>query len=145
MKRRAFSQIEVLVAVAVLSVGLLALFAAFSYSLRVTRYAEERAEAASLNQRLIEWVRAEVDFKTAIPGGLKDAADERRTLNAAPLNTEAFSPGELQKYRRNLNVTRVSNDPNDYRFRLWHIKASLYWDYKGSPRSCVFEAYHRQP
>jgi prepilin-type N-terminal cleavage/methylation domain-containing protein len=145
MKRRAFSQIEVLVAVAVLSVGLLALFAAFSYSLRVTRYAEERAEAASLNQRLIELVRSETEWAEALPVGLKDAPEERRALNAPPLQSEVFSPEELGKYRRNLNVTRVSDDPDDYRFRLWHIRARLFWDHKGSPRSCFFEGYHRQP
>lgn len=145
MKRRAFSQIEVLVAVAVLSVGLLALFAAFTYHLRATRYAEERAAAASLNQRLIEWIRTENDFKVAVPVGLRDAPDERRTLNEPPLQAETFSADELRRYRRNLNVTRVSSNLNDYRYRLWHIKASLFWESNGSPRSCVFEAYHRQP
>jgi Tfp pilus assembly protein PilV len=122
-------------------VGLLALVAAFSYHLRATRYAAQRAEAASLNQRLVEWVRRRTNFSQPLPAGLNDAAGVERRLNEPPLQAESFTPEELELYRRNLQVRRVAT--SGHRSRLWHIRAQVSWTEQGRVRHCVFETYHR--
>ena len=141
LARRGFSQIELLVAVAVLAVGFLAVFGGLAYSLRATRTAGEMSEAANLNRRLIELVRTRVEFENFPAWSIyvTDSDTVRKPLNAPPFQDQSFTEGD--RFRRNIRVDRVSSDPNDYRSKLWHIQVGVFW---AEDRKLIHHAYYRQ-
>ncbi len=140
MRSRAFSQVELLVAVAILAVGILAIFGSIAYGLQAAEGMDRLSEAVSLNRQLIGLVRTRLD-PAQLPPEFSDG--RRRALEAAPFAGATFSSAEPGRYQRSITVTRLDPDPNSYRHDLWKIQVGVYWNERGRPRELLLESlYH---
>ena len=62
-------------------------------------------------------------------GDYDDDSDDgavRREFNDAPFGN--IYPTNQYNFKRSVEMKRLSNDPNDYRFEMVAIKVSLYWN-----------------
>ncbi len=159
LKSRAggFSQVELLIAVAVLAVGILGVFASFAFGLQSTRFSGQMSQAIAWNRQLIEMIRVRnLAFSPDIPpsgSGLNDPAltsgvdpeatfRSLRDLNAPPfLNDLPLGTG----FKRRIQIRRLSPDANDYHNRIAEITVTVYWMDGGRLREVTLKALHRQP
>lgn len=123
--------IEIMVAVVVVMLVLLALLGTIAYGLAGTRNAEGNQKAVHYAQRLLELTRQrdlarEVTAGTTI--GFQDADDARVPLNSPPF-ADDFKNGT--GYTRRLVTRRLSSDPASYEAKLWEVEVSVFWTVKG--------------
>ncbi len=138
--RRAFSQIELLVALGVLAVGILAVYASLTFSLKASRHSDSMARAIALNRLILDLVRSRgLDRTTA---GLNDGPGQRRPVDAAPFAADI--PGN-PPFERNVQIDPVSTDASRPESALRRVKVTIFWREQGGERSVVFEGYQRQP
>lgn len=135
----------------VLAVGILGVFASFSFSIESTRHGAHLSEAVSYNRQIIELIRVRnLPFMEDLPppesSGLNDPETETWTrlpaLNALPFANDL---PENTGFRRSIQVRRVSNDVSDYRYQIAEITVTVYWMENGRLRKVRMTAHHRQP
>ncbi len=152
-----FSQVELAIAIVVLAVGILGVFASFAFGLQSTRFSGQMGRAIAWNRQLIEMIRVRnLAFTPGLPtsaSGLNDPplaqAGDAQTrflslneLNAPPfLNDLPLGTG----FRRRIQIRRLSDDPGHHRYRIAEILVTVYWMDGGRLREVTLKALHRQP
>ena len=66
--------------------------------------------------------------------GLNDRPGVHRELDAPPLGGIAAGLPQLERYKRRVVATRVSDDPQDHRFRLASVTVEIFWESKQGER-----------
>ena len=150
-RSRGFSQVEVLVAVFVLSVGILGVFGAFAYGMDSANHSARLSEAVGYARQLIELVRSRnLPFQGSLPpasnSGLYDTLTtdwaSLKDLNAAPFAVDL--PANTG-FKRRIRVTRLSADSTSYQYEIAEIRVAVFWREKNRQRQVEFVAHHRKP
>lgn len=146
-----FSQVELAVAILVLAVGILGVFASFAYGMQSTSHSARVSEAVGHARQLVEVIRSRnMPFQTPLPppvsSGLADPQTSEwsrlKELNAPPFANDLPANSG---FRRRVRVHRVSTDPTDYRYEIAEIQVTLFWREKDRQRQVEMTAAHRQP
>lgn len=148
---RGFSQVEVLIAVFVLSVGILGVLGAFAYGMEASNHSARLSEAVGYARQLVELVRSRnLPFQGSLPpaasSGLNDASSTTwsslKELHAAPFAVD-LPPNT--GFRRLIQVSRVSNTVTDYRYDIARIRVVVFWREKNRQKQFELVAEHRKP
>lgn len=133
---RAFSLIEVMTAVAILGVGLLALVASMSFGVQGNRHAEEATQAANLNRQIVEIIRSR---NWAFDDEYRDAyfADQTEAIYAVPFEDDF----ERVPYTRQIRVEILGGGGS--RNNVAKIRSTVHWIEKGVRRQVTFETMDR--
>lgn len=135
---RAYSLLELLVAIAVIAVGLLAVYASLTYSLNASGHSQRLSEAIARNREMVDLIRSQ-NLTRSTPG-LDDSPTGRRPMNDPPF-AALPNPGQMT---RNVQIDPVSTDASLPESRLRRIRVTIYWQ-EGQERSFTLEAYQRVP
>jgi type II secretory pathway pseudopilin PulG len=148
VRTRGFSLGEILVALGVLSIGILGICSTLALGTRAEGEAQRITEATAYTREIIDLIRSRnLDF-AAWPGlpsrasGINDGPDARQALNAAPF---AADLPKGTPYHRNVRIERMPVASTDYRAAIVIITATVTWFEGGQEHSTTFQAYHRQP
>lgn len=144
MARRGFSLLEVLFAILVLAVGILAVSSAMGYGLRGGNQGARITEATGYARRLIDEVRTrDLPFVTPI----NDAPSARVALNAAPFGGASALPANTNM-TRNISMSLLkaakTGAPDDYKADLAEITVRVYWWEKHAEKFVELKAVHRR-
>lgn len=139
MSRRAFSLAELMVAMLVVSVGLLSIAGAIIYSTRVGALAARQTQALQYAKQIIALSKL-ANLPRVNP--INDPATDRIPVGAPPFQNQIQDSPE---YRRNIRMQPLSNDPADYRSQLYSIDVTVYWYDRGQELSLRNQAVHRSP
>lgn len=132
---RGYSLIELLVAIGVLAVGLLSIYASLTYSLKASRHSDQTSQAVALNRQIMDLVRSRQLTPTP-------ELAQRRRVDAPPFADDiAGDP----PFERQVEIAPVSTDASRPESRLRRIKVTIFWMEEGGERNVVFEGYQRQP
>jgi len=148
---RGFSQVEVALAVVVLSVGLLGVFASFAYGLRSSKSSARLTEATNYGRQMIEIIRSRnLPFARGMPPPPEFALNDPPGLPLEALpNLEAppyandFPPNT--GFRRHVQVFREVSAASDYRYDVAEIRVRILWKEGDRTRQVEMTAHHRQP
>lgn len=166
---KGFSQIEVLIAVIVFSIGILAVIAALIYSARSSQTSQQHTTALELSQQYIELIKTRnlvpwdkslgddyYDCEDEPPkpkkdflfcSGVLDAPDAWHQINSPPFNSEEFIKPEYDQFQRNIHVKRMSQDVNLDQYSMAEITINIRWTNPGGAgkRTISMYAIHVQP
>lgn len=147
--RRAFSLVEVMIAIFVITIGLMGLYGSMSYGLRMVDQGADSSRAVAYARKMMEMIRARTLAFSApsVPppanGGLNDAPDDRVPLNAAPFSADMPSDPTLT---RNIKIDWVTTAAGDYRTdHLVKIVVQVFWNYRGQEKSVRLEGWEQKP
>ena len=104
------------------------------YGIRNSTRGKEISDSAQLTRALFEYIQttdlienASGDSWPDEESNLNDPPEARRLLNSSPFGGLVFSPQQVEKYRRNIKVERLSTDSNSHRFKLAKVTVKVYW------------------
>lgn len=152
-KRRGLSLAEVLVAVFVVGVGVLATASTLYYSLGAAGDAERRSQAVFWGREMLDLVRARnLPFQPDVPtapdpindGDYDNDADDsgpRRAFNAPPFALDFPDTN----FERRIEMKRLSNDPNHHLYQVVAIKVTLFWNEGATEKKVTLWSYHQRP
>ncbi|MBI3929910.1 MAG: hypothetical protein HY319_30505 [Armatimonadetes bacterium] len=146
--RRGFSQLEVLIAVGILALGILGVVGSLTYSTQAQRFGERTTEAVQVARELVEKIRVRnLPYEWDPPqppedSGLCDEPGARKPLSARPFASDF--PGE-SPFQRNIRVTPLTTDRGDYRYGMTRIEVTIFWSEQGRERTVRFASIHRRP
>lgn len=110
--RGAFSLLEVLVGLSILSAGLLAILAIFPYTLRAQREAELLTIAASLAQMKAEEIRRDDDLEKSLVNEIKNMTEPSAPITFPSESRLAYSfSGQTIQYARGYDPTDPRTAP----------------------------------
>jgi len=140
-RSKGFSLVEVLLAVFLMSTGLLALYAAMTYGLKADAHGRRISEATNAGREILSLIKGKswaADPK--LWDDLNDPPDARRRLNVAPFQEDmaAYAQSDL---RRNLSVTRLAL--NGFEHNIVSLKVVLYWSEGQRQNRLPLETYDR--
>lgn len=139
MRVRAFSLLEVLLAMAVLSLSLMALAGAVIYSMRMESRAGRATEALHLANQISDLSKL---YNLPKNAPINDALASRVAINAPPFAADIYA-NDL--FRRNINMTWVNSSPSDYHSELYQIDVTVYWWERSKEESIHLTSLHRIP
>lgn len=140
--------VEVMVAVAVLALGLLSLLGALAFGLRASETGARHAEATQHAKRYLALVRQRnLVFAVESPlpdadSGLNDVPTMRRTLDEPPFADDFPEDAGFQR-RLTLEWVYPPGDPRHG--RLARISATVFWDDRGVERRVELVGYAKKP
>ena len=121
LNRGGFSLSEVLISIAVISIGMLGLMSAMLFGTKASSHAQRSSQAANYAREIIEFIRMR-DWAASPPTGLVDVSDAtRKALGAAPLNGSTgatFTIPADANYTRNIQITPVAGLTDLYRIQV---------------------------
>ncbi len=154
------SLVELLIAIFVVAVGVLGTVSALWYGIRSEKYSERRANAVFQGRELLNSIRAQnlpfagsdvngVNYLTVgsllNDGDFDNDSDDgavRREFNDPPFGN--LYPTNQYNFKRSVEMKRLSNDPNDYRYNMAAIKVSLYWNEGRHDKEVTLWGYHKR-
>lgn len=139
MCKRAFSLAELIIALGVVSVGLLSISGAVVYSTRTGAQAARQTQALQYAKQLIQLSKL---YNLPRVSPINDPPSARVAVAAAPF---AGNIQALPDYTRNIRMTQVSAVPTDHRSQLYRIDVIIYWWDRGRELSLTDSAIHRSP
>ncbi|MFA5508748.1 MAG: prepilin-type N-terminal cleavage/methylation domain-containing protein [Vulcanimicrobiota bacterium] len=143
-KHGGFSLAEVMIAILVIVIGLAGVTAALVYGIRNSTRGKYISESTQLARTYLEYTQNTGLLDSSSPGepwptsesGINDAPQDRSLLNAPPFGGLSFIPDRVEKYRRNIRVERLADDPDNHRYNLARVTVNIYWnDTQGEHRS----------
>jgi Tfp pilus assembly protein PilV len=146
-RRKAFSIAELLIAVFVLAVGILAILACFVVGHRSVEYSGQVTQALNAGRQIVELIRSRnlINFSAAFPSsdtsGLFDAPQVRRNIDSPPFEGDITPNSSL---KRNITITRLSADSLSYKYNMARIKVKVFWWDRKVEKNVEIQAYHRQ-
>jgi prepilin-type N-terminal cleavage/methylation domain-containing protein len=144
---KGFSLIEVITAVAVLSIGLLAVFGVFVYTLKGDEHADKMGEAVAADQSLLNLVResCETSFNSCISGGLNFS---EKPLTNSPYASYFSNPADASFLAavntQGLNIITGGNcsGPTSPSYQcIVVITVAISWKRKGGESHVTLVAY----
>lgn len=142
--QRGFSLIEVMIAMAVFLIGITGVTSALWYGTHASHHGQRITEATNHARSMMEALKGRNYIDNAIPmvsgwpgatSGINDGATERRALDDPPFLNAHLHNADLRSYRRNVTVTRVSNDNTSHEFGLAVVVIRVYWFEKETEKS----------
>lgn len=132
--RGGLTLMEILIATAVLSIGILGVISTFTFGTTATKTGKMTSEATNLARMVVEHVRLNTTSiggvgifpsppppSTPLAAGLEDSETDRRPLDAPPFDTAGLPPGT--PYLRNVQITYPSPGIAQIRVRVfWRDK-----------------------
>ncbi len=152
-KNRGLSLAEVLVAVFVVGVGVLATASTLFYSVGAAGDAERRSQAVFWGREMLDLVRARnLPFQPDVPaypnpindGDYDSDADDngaRRPFNDPPFALDFPDTN----FERRIEMKRLSNDPNHHLYQVAAIKITLFWNEGANEKRVTLWSYHQRP
>lgn len=144
MSTRGFSLLEVLFAIAILAVGILAIVSAIAFGLRGGQQGARVTEAGGYVRRLIDESRAR-NLPFVAP--INDAAAARVPLEAAPFGGANGMPPNT-RMTRNITMTPLkaakTGAADDYLADLAEVRVRVFWQEKGVEKVVDMRALHRR-
>lgn len=140
--------VEVLVAAAVLALGLLSLLGALAFGLRAAETGGRHAEATQHAKRYLALIRQRnlvFGVEDPLPdddSGLNDGPGFRRALEDAPFESDFPRDSGFQR-RLALSWAYPTGDPRHG--RLVRISATVFWDDHGVERRVELVGYAKKP
>lgn len=141
--RRGFSQIELLVAVAVVAMGFLSLLSVLLLGFK-SQTADTRMEDAVKAARQVADLARARDLLFIGPSGGPVAGLVSAgwvDLQAPPFQNDLLPEG----FERSLEVAPLSTDPGLPESRLTTLRVSVRWFEQGQPRIVTMESWVRRP
>ncbi len=144
MSSRGFSLLEVLFAIGIIAVGILAVVSAVAFGLRGGQQGARVTEGTAYARRLIDECRSR-NLPFVAP--LNDGAAARVALDNAPFGGPSGMPANTGMTR---NLTMVplkaakTGAADDYKADLAEIRVRVYWSEKGVEKSVDMRALHRR-
>lgn len=141
---RGVSLLEVLFAILVLSIGILALSGAMAYGLRGGKQGARSTEATGYARRLVDEVRSR-NLPFVAP--INDAAADRVPLSNAPFGGASGMPANTAMTRNismNLLKAAKTGDATDYRNDLAQVVVRVYWFDEHTEKHVEPRALHRR-
>ncbi|MBI3925985.1 MAG: prepilin-type N-terminal cleavage/methylation domain-containing protein [Armatimonadetes bacterium] len=142
----AFSLIEIMITLAVVSMALLGLLGALTFGLRASDHAESMTQATNTAREIIGVIRdSEIAWDDPLDPALDDAENVRRGLTdgPAPLDTLQL-PAPTSTMRRNIQVVRgIGPDPE--MADIARIRVRVFWTVRGHEKSVELTAFQRNP
>lgn len=140
--RRGYSLAEVLIAIAVLSIGVAGVTASVVYGTRHADAGARLSESTEIARMLFEELQASTLIDTVQPGqpwpgpdsGLADGVGARVELGAAPFGALNFPPSYRATFKRRVTVEPLADEP-----RLARVTIEIFWsDPNGEHRTEFF-------
>lgn len=135
-KHTGFSLAEVMIAILVIVIGLAGVTAALVYGVRNSTRGKYISDSTQIARTILEYVQA-TDLVSLVESPqepwpteeskINDLETARRILNEEPLAGLPVNPVWVEKYRRNIKVERLSDDPDDHRYQLARVTVTVYW------------------
>ncbi len=147
------SLVEVMIAVFVVSVGVLSTSSVLWHSIRAERNSSRRSQAVYWGREMLNLVRSRnLPFQPTIPpvgtdlndGDYDDPGDDngpRRAFNAPPFASDF----DDLNFERRIEMKLLSEDPNSHLNEVAAIKVTLFWNEGESDKQVTLWAYHRRP
>lgn len=148
------SLVELLIAIFVVSVGVLGTLSALWYGIRSERYAERRTEAVNICRELVNVIRTHgyarrgsiymVPNSELNDGDYYDDSDDdgvRHPFNAPPFAN--LYPDNPYNFERHVEMVMLSDDPNSHLYNLAGVKVTLLWDEGGSEKKMTLWSYQK--
>jgi len=143
MSSKAFTLIEILIAITVITIGVVGSYAAITKVASITFSNSDRFIASRLAQEGIEivtnirdanWVKKEVDWKNGLSGGdhlVQYDQEELLEYSDTPLKIDSdgfynYDSGSPTKFTRKVTITPIGQDEIE-------VKIQVTWSGKGSP------------
>lgn len=145
---RGFSQVEIAVTIVVLAIGILGVLASFTFSVESTRHGARTSEAVGYARQLIEYLRAGAmafPLDSVDPALLHPPSSNWRDLPLLEEGRYNLVVPANTGFRRAVQIRRVTDDPNDYRYEIAEIEVTVYWLDKDRLRSVRLMAQQRKP
>jgi prepilin-type N-terminal cleavage/methylation domain-containing protein len=139
--RNGFSLVEVMFAIAVLSVAVLGVVGALSYGIVANEYAGTYSEANQLAREVVESVRAEqIAFEAPGTSIYTDTFDStKKAIGSPPFDGSYVTLPDLSGQDRfSRRVTRTEVNP-----QLTRIEATVSWEQKGAEKEVTVVAFSR--
>lgn len=137
-KSRGFSLAEVLIAILVVAIGLAGVTSALVYGIQNSKRGKEVSESSQLARTFFEYMQQTSVIDTAgitapdgwpdSESGINDGPQARRLLNEAPFGAVSFVPERVSRYKRNISLERLSDDPSSHRYKLARVTVRVYWE-----------------
>ena len=153
---RGLSMVELLIAIFVVSVGILGTVSALWYGIRSEKNSERRTHAVFQARELINILRSDnypfvnpanlVIGSDVNDGDIDDDSDDngpRKPFNAPPFANH-FSSNPFN-FERRIEMKQLSTDPNSHLSKMAAIKVTVYWVQGNSEKEVTLWAYHRRP
>ncbi len=133
-KRKAFSLIEVMISIVIIAIALAGVTSALVYGVKHSQTGREVSDSTQLARSLFEYMQVTGQIDSLGPGdwpddttGINDDPEERRLLNSSPFGGMDIRPDLIARYRRNISIERMSNDPNSHEHLLARVVVRVYW------------------
>ncbi len=151
--RSGLSLAEVMVAVFVVGVGVLATASVLFYAIGAAGDAERRTQAVYWGREMLDLIRARnLPFQPGIPtapdpindGDYDNDADDsgpQQAFNAPPF-TNDFPDNN---FTRRIEMKQLPNDPNHHLYQVAAIKLTLYWNEGEKENKVTLWTYHQRP
>ncbi len=148
--------IELMIAIFVVSVGILGTISALWYGIKSEKQSERRSHAVFQARELINILRSG-NYPFSNPANLvvgsdvndgdidNDADDSgsRKPFNAPPFGNHF--PENPFNFQRRIEMKQISNDPNSHLSNMAAIKVTVFWNEGRSDKEVTLWAYHRKP
>lgn len=147
MARVGFSLLEVVIAVSVLSIAVLGVMSAMTYSVTQQNHAELVPVAAYYAQQIMEDIKINRRHTSVAAPGVPSPASGMNSATLVPIDDPPFTAvfnrvrdtnGDnlidgndafvnLDRYQRSVTMTRLSNNPAHYRYNLIQVVVTIAW------------------
>lgn len=159
---RGISLAELLIAIFVVSVGVLGTVSALWYGIRSEKYSERRANAVFQAREMVNairegnypfnggsdnngipWMTVGSELNDGDYDADSDDDGDRRPFNAPPF--ENLYPTNEFNFQRRVEMKQLSTSSSSYESDLAAIKVTLFWNEGRHDKEVTLWGYHRRP
>ncbi len=137
--------LEILIAVAVLAVGILTLLSALGMSLRSSSHGARVSEATGYARTLVSLIRAN---NLPVTNPINDPPSARvplaNALGSVPSNLPS-NTGMTRNITMREMKTATTGAPDDYLVNLYQVDVTVFWQDPGGERNVALHALHQLP
>jgi prepilin-type N-terminal cleavage/methylation domain-containing protein len=137
--KRAFSLLEVLLAMAVLAIGGLSIVGSVIYATRMESSAGRATQALYLANQISDLCKL---YNLPVTAPINDGVAARNPVDGPPFAGEIYAN---DTFRRNIRMTHLDPSGSTYRSQLYQIDVSVYWWERNQEKSVSLTAIHRVP
>ena len=148
------SMVELLIAIFVVSMGVLGTVSALWYGIRSERYSERRTQAVYQARELMNIIRARnepfnnnhLDPGSNLNDGDYDNDSDDGQVRR-PFNDHPFASDFTNEFNfeRSVEMKLLSTNSNDHRNQMVAIKVMLFWNEGDQEKRVTLWTYHRRP